>query len=97
MEEKKTRFVMVTTEFRGVFAGYLAEGDRDVAARSIRLTDAMMAIAWGTSDGIIQLVSDGPSEKSKISAVATEVEIEKVTAIFGATEAAEAAWKKYAK
>lgn len=82
------RPVIVTTEYRGVFFGYSADTTGDV----IRLSDARMAIYWGTTRGVMELAHTGPTSKSKISAPA-DIEVRRVTAVFEVTPNAAAAWR----
>lgn len=93
--KKPGRFVMVTTEHRGVFAGELRSHDKD--ARRVVLDGAIMAIRFGTADGVLQLADTGPTASSKLSAKAPDIELEKVTMVAGVTDAARAAWDRYAK
>lgn len=84
----KARPVIVCTEHRGVFFGYAQDTSGDV----ITLTDARMAIYWGTTRGVMELAEKGPNAKSRISAKA-DIELRKVTAVFEVSPEAEAAWK----
>ena len=47
--DKQGRYVLVTTEYRGVFAGHL-ESEKD---RLAILTDARCAIYWATTKGLL--------------------------------------------
>lgn len=94
---KKSAWVPVVacTEHRGVFFGYaeesaLAPGWKD---REIRLKDARMAIAWGTTRGVMELAETGPTSSSRISARA-DIDLCKPTAFFRVTPEAEARWKE---
>ncbi len=84
MEERP---VIVCTEYRGVFFGYASDTSGDV----IKLSRAKMAICWGTSKGVMELASTGPTGKSRISAPA-DIEVRKVTAVFEVTKEAEEKW-----
>lgn len=84
----KARPVIVCTEHRGVFFGYA----RDTSGDTIHLTDARMAIYWGTTRGVMELAEKGPNAKSRISAKA-DIELRKVTSVFEVSPEAEAAWK----
>lgn len=88
-KNKTSRPVIVTTAHRGVFFGHAS----DTSGTTIHLTDAKMAIYWGTTRGIMQLAETGPTLNSKISAPA-DVELRDVTAIFEVTSTAAAAWGK---
>jgi hypothetical protein len=56
------------------------------------LTDARMAIYWGTTKGVMELADTGPTSKSKISARADIPVLHDITAVFAITDAA---WKKW--
>lgn len=85
-------FVVVTTEHRGVFAGVLAA--RDDAARTVRLTDAQMAVYWSTDvQGVLGLAASGPTKRCRISPAVPAVDLRGVTAVMEATSEAQAAWK----
>lgn len=86
--KKVERPVIVTTEHRGVFFGYATE----TTGATIDLKRARMAIAFGTTRGLMELAETGPTQRSKISARA-DLEIRKVTAVFAVTDAAAAKWE----
>ena len=87
-----TRPVLITTVHRGVFGG-LIDNATDVTQPTItNITEARMAIRWGTTDGVMQLANTGPTSKSKISAPATIAALNGVTAVFDITEEAWAKW-----
>jgi hypothetical protein len=88
MAAKKSVPVIVCTEWRGVFFGYLT-GDKSL--KSLELKDARMAIYWGTEHGVLQLAETGPTSKSKISAKA-DILLHGVTSVFDVADAAEKAW-----
>ena len=88
MAAKKSVPVIVCTEWRGVFFGYLT-GDKSL--KSLELKDARMAIYWGTENGVLQLAETGPTAKSKISAKA-DILLHGVTSVFDVADAAEKAW-----
>ena len=85
------RPVLVTTEYRGVFAG-LIPADQDLTARSMPLRRAKMAIYWGTTKGLMELCQDGPNGHSRISAPADIPMLHGITAVFDITPAA---WQKW--
>jgi hypothetical protein len=87
----ETKPVLVTTQHRGVFAG-LVPVDQDMAARTIALTEAKMAIYWGTTKGVMQLAETGPTGKSRISAPADIPALHDITAVFDVTPDAWAKW-----
>ena len=84
--------VLITTEYRGVFAG-LIPNDQDLSARSMPLKSAKMAIYWGTTKGVMQLCASGPTSKSKVSAPADIPMLHGITAIFDIEPDAWNAWK----
>ena len=84
------RAVIVCTEHRGVFFGYV-DGDT-FGHDPIMLRRARMGIRWGTTRGVMQLAETGPTGNSKVSARAT-MEIRKITAIMEVEPAAVAAWE----
>ena len=83
--------VLITTEYRGVFAG-LIEDDQDLTARSMPMKSAKMAIYWGTSRGVMELCDTGPNSKSKISLPADIPMLHGITAVFAISADA---WKKW--
>lgn len=87
-EEKK--FVLITTEWRGVFAGFLES--QDDALRKAVITRARCAIDWMTKKGFLELAEDGPNEDSKIGAEAPRAEFYGVTSVSICTKKAEEAW-----
>ena len=82
-----SRPVIICTEYRGVFFGYA----EDTSSDTIKLKEARMAIAFGTTKGVMQLAETGPTESSKISAKA-DIEVRKVTAVFEVSAEAQAKW-----
>ncbi len=81
------RPVIICTEHRGVFFGY----SDDTIGNTIQLEGARMAIAFGTTKGVIELAETGPTDRSKISAKA-DIEVRKVTAVFEVSAEAQAKW-----
>lgn len=85
------RPVLITTEYRGVFAGLVPE-DQDLTARSMPLKSAKMAIYWGTTRGVMELCQSGPNDKSKISLPADIPMLHGITAVF---DISPDAWQKW--
>ena len=83
--------VLVTTQHRGVFAGEI-EDDQDLTAKAMPLTNARMAIYFGTDRGVMQLCETGPTAKSRISAPADIPMLHDITAVFAITSDA---WQKW--
>ena len=86
------RAVLVTTKHRGVFAGLVPQ-DQDIAAPTMALKQARMAIYWGTTKGLMQLCATGPTGSSKISAPADIPALHDITAVFAITPEAWTKWQ----
>lgn len=81
--------VVVCTDKRGVVFGYTS----NPSARPVVLTNARMCLYWSAKvGGVFGLADIGPDAASKISATAPSITLEGVTAVFGMTPAAVAAW-----
>ena len=85
----KSKFVLITTEHRGVFAGELVEHSET----TVKLANARCAIYWNTKTGFLELASNGPNSGSKISATADAITLYGVTSISDCTSEAERAWR----
>lgn len=83
--------VLVTTEFRGVFFGYVTD-DSDLPAK-ITLKDARNCIYWRTGNGVFGLAATGPSKECKIGPTIPSFTAWKVTSVTECTDEAAAAWK----
>lgn len=86
------RPVLITTAHKGVFCG-LIDADQDLAATSMPLRNARMAIYWNTTRGIMELAHVGPNSGSKISAPADIAMLNDITAVFDVTADAWRAWQ----
>lgn len=83
--------VLVTTEFRGVFFGELAE---DNAPGNVVLKNARNCIYWSADvGGFLGLASNGPSKECRIGAEVESVRLFKITSITPVSEEAAAKWK----
>lgn len=81
--------VVVCTDKRGVVFGYTNKPN----ARPVVLTNARMCLYWSAAvGGVFGLADIGPDSQSKISATAPSITLEGVTAVFGVTPQAAAAW-----
>ena len=94
MNEEKT-FVLVTTKWRGVFAGYLERDDED--KRIVELSNVRCAIEWVTSGGFLELADIGPNERRKIGNPAVHAKLQGITGIWQCTDAAREAWLNHGK
>jgi hypothetical protein len=84
------RFVMVTTDSRGVFAGVLVEQTKT----TVRLKDARMCVYWSSYvRGVIGLTAQGPSASCRITPAAPMAHLKGVTGVFDCTQEARAKWE----
>ncbi len=87
------RPVVVTTEHRGVFFGFLEGGDD--TAKTLAITDAQMCVYWPVeTHGILGLASAGPTRGAKVTPKVPRITLQGVTAVMDATEEAVTAWQK---
>jgi hypothetical protein len=91
MKVMKKKAVIVTTEFRGVFFGYLDKGT-DENAKDLVLHDARCAIYWSGSRGFLGLASHGPDTGSKIGSTAPRILLHGITSVSDCTPDAEKIW-----
>lgn len=83
--------VVVTTEHRGVFFGFLA-GDR--SGKTLSITDAQMCVYWSEDvQGVLGLASHGPDSRCKVSRPVTRITLQGVTAVMDAAPGAVTAWQ----
>jgi hypothetical protein len=88
-----SKAVLITTENRGVFFGYMAEGD-DHAPASVTLTDGRNCIYWSDSiRGFLGLASDGPDDYCRVGPRASKFTVYGVTSIADVTPEAVARWE----
>lgn len=84
--------VLVTTEFRGVFFGYIKDDKK--LPDQITLTDVRNCIYWSNDvGGFLGLASNGPTSSCKIGAQVPELILYKVTSVSPCTPEAEKKWK----
>lgn len=89
-----TKAVLVTTEFRGVFFGYVKDDTKLPA--EITLTGARNCIYWSSDvGGFLGLASDGPSSGCKIGKRVPELTVYKVTSITPVVDVAVTKWEKF--
>lgn len=90
--ERKNKMVLVTTEFRGVFAGYV-KNDKKLPAE-ITITDARNCISWTSSvGGFLGLASNGPDKDCRIGARVPELTLYKVTSVTPVEDSATKKWE----
>jgi len=86
--------ILITTLHRGVFFAQVNQ-ETDLTAKMLTdLKNCRMAIYWGTTDGVMQLASDGPTSTSKIGAIADVDVMHDITAIFSVSDNAAKKWLK---
>jgi len=83
--------ILVTTQHRGVFFGYVPKS-QDLTKRTMALLDARMAIYWGTEKGVMQLAATGPTSKSQIGARADIPVLHDITGVFAVSPEAVEKW-----
>lgn len=86
---KKERYVLVTTEQRGVFAGYATETGGD----TIDLRAARNCLYWSTElKGFLGLAAVGPDKSCRIGPAA-DLQLRNITAVAEVTPEAQARWE----
>jgi hypothetical protein len=88
------RWVLVTTEHRGVFFGRVV-GD-GASKAEIVLEECRCAIYWSGSRGFLGLASHGPEEGSRIGSTAPRVLLHDVTSVSDCTPKAVKVWRGWA-
>ena len=83
------QFVLVATEYRMVYAGFLERHDDD---RSVVLSRAKCAIYWNTTKGLQELAKDGPNSGSRIGSEAESITLYGVTSISHVSDEAREKW-----
>jgi len=92
MIEKKQRFVMITTDKKGVFAGLLESYDHQTQ-RAV-LTECRMCVYWPAENrGVAGLAADGPARGAKITPAMPRSEIGGVTMIADCTDESVEKWR----
>lgn len=89
----KAKAVLVTTEFRGVFFGHIADDSK--APAELTITGARNCIYW-TSDcgGFLGLAAAGPTKSCRIGKRVDELKLYKITSVTPVTDEAVKAWEK---
>lgn len=87
----KNKPVIVTTEFRGVFFGYVKD-DKNLPDE-ITITKVRNCIYWSSDlGGFLGLASNGPNSSCKIGATVDELRLFKVTSVTPVSSEAEKKW-----
>jgi hypothetical protein len=85
------RAVVVTTEHRGVFFGYVA--DESKLPAQITLTQARCAVRWLNGRGFLGLSSVGPQQGSRVSPPTQSLVVYKVTSVADCSAEAVKQWE----
>jgi hypothetical protein len=88
----KKRSVIVTTQHRGVFFGFLSE---DNGKESVVLTKARNVIHWDGKRGFLGLATHGPEGGSRIGSTAKRILLYDITSVADCTEEAEKSFSKW--
>ena len=85
--------VLITTEFRGVFFGYIEEGQESQV--SMKLKDARNVLYWDSSvKGFMGLASTGPSRECRVGLKVPEITLYKITSVVACTPEAIEKWEE---
>jgi hypothetical protein len=85
------RWVMVTTDKRGVFAGKIVADD---APQSVVLEECRMCVYWDTGvRGVLGLAADGPNSTCRITKAAPQSTLYGVTSVNTMSDKAVQAWR----
>ncbi len=91
MNDNDKKPVLVTTEHRGVFFGWIdpeCETDKSIAVENCKL-----CLYWSTDvHGFLGLASHGPTANCRIGAAAPRVLLHDVTSVTDVSEEAVARW-----
>lgn len=88
---KNGRPVLVTTEHRGVFFGYLDGKPGD----TLTITKARNCVYWSADlKGFLGLASNGPTKNCKVGPAVPELTLMKVTAVVAVELEAVERWEK---
>ncbi len=91
-QNENKRFVVVTTEHRGVFAGCV-EDDTKLPAE-ITLSDAQLCVYWSKETrGVLGLAATGPNADCRIGPPVPLATLCQITGVFDATKIAEDKWR----
>lgn len=89
-----TKAVLITTEFRGVFFGYIKDDSK--TPNEITLTGARNCIYWSSDiGGFLGLAAQGPSKNCRIGKRVSELTLYKITSLTPVENAAVEAWEKF--
>ncbi len=85
--------VVVTTEHRGVFFGYLT-AENNQSPVSLSLYNCRMCVSWASSvRGVLGLAASGPNKHCRVTDAVPTSALWKITGIFQCTAEAAKAWE----
>ena len=85
--------VLVTTEFRGVFFGFVKNNKK--LPEEITLTNARNCIYWSSDcKGFLGLAANGPTHNCKIGMQVPELTLYKITSVTPVTTEATKKWQE---
>lgn len=88
-----TTAVVITTEHRGVFFGYLREG-ADRNADPLRIERARMAVYWSADvRGVMGLAASGPSNGCRIGPPVPAITLKGITSVIECSPEAIDRWE----
>jgi hypothetical protein len=91
MKNLEDRAVMVTTEFRGVFFGYMSQMPKN---GSVTLKRARNCVYWSADvKGFMGLAANGPSKSCRIGPAVPSIKLEKITAVVEVSPEAAEKWE----
>jgi hypothetical protein len=86
--------VLVTTEHRGVFFGYLAPGEKPTK-ESVTLQNARNCVYWSAQEkGVFGLAATGPGKSCKVGPKVQQLTLLDITSVALCTPEAVEAWEK---
>lgn len=92
MAKKSTKAVLVTTEFRGVFFGFIKDDTKLPA--EVTLTGVRNCIYWSSDcGGFLGLAANGPTRECKIGTRVPELTLYRITSVTPVEEDAVKAWE----
>ena len=87
----KNKAVLVTTEFRGVFFGFVKNDSK--LPDEITLTDVRNCIYWSSDcGGFLGLAANGPTSSCKIGTKVPDLRLFKVTSVSPVSDEAVKKW-----
>lgn len=88
---KKSKPVLVTTEFRGVFFGYVKDDKK--LPEQVTLTGVRNCIYWSNCGGFLGLAANGPNKDCRVGERVSELTLYKVTSVTPLDETAASVWE----